>query len=129
MKSKLLLIMCVPFALNACASVDAAKDEKGLGLTKTYNVGFDTAWTASTAAIQDTGGKVVETSKETGTILASYGVSAFSWGERVGVYLNTVNENSTQIEVASKRAVGMNVTATDWEPKIHAKIGENLEGR
>lgn len=112
--------------LPACASVDVAKNAQGAGTSAVYNASYDKTWDASIQAVQATGGGVVEQDKAAGTIAAKYGVSAFSWGERVALFLKSLGNNKTQVEVVSKRAVGVNVTASNWEDEIHQGISSNL---
>lgn len=126
---KVFLVISLAVGLHACATVDAAKTAEGSGTVKTYAANYDKTWNVSKSAVETTGGDIVEENKKEGRIVASYGVSAFSWGERVALFLKSLGNKSTQVEVVSKRAVGMNVTASNWEPKLHQKIEEELSAK
>jgi hypothetical protein len=62
-------------------------------------------------------------------VLAEYGVSAFSWGERVGVFSRRAGKGETRVEVVSKRAVAVNVTAKDRTDEIFAALERVLAQR
>lgn len=123
---RILAAMFLVCVLPACASSNAAKTAKGSGQSVVYNAAYDKTWNASINAVEATGGEIVEQDKVKGDIVATYGVSAFSWGERVAVFLKSLAKNKTEVEVVSKRAVGMNVTAANWQDDIHQKIADNL---
>jgi len=78
-------------------------------------------------AVFKTGGKVTEENKHDCSILADYGVSAFSWGERVGVFCSKIDRNKTETEVVSKRAISVNITSTDWTEQIYKILDEELK--
>ena len=127
--TKMFFISVLSLGLHACATVDAARQERGSGLVKTYPESFEKTWAASLDAVESTGGRIVEKNPQDGDIIASYGVSAFSWGERLAIFLKSIGSKKTEVEVVSKRAVGVNVTATDWAPKIHQEIEEALASK
>ncbi|HPD82880.1 MAG: hypothetical protein R3D88_03220 [Alphaproteobacteria bacterium] len=126
---KLIFVIFLTLNLQACASSNAAKTAQGSGLTKTYAASYDATWNASINAVNATYGEVVEENKEEGNIVATYGVTPFSWGERVAVFLKSLGSKETEVEVVSKRAVSTNITAANWEPKIHDKISEELSSK
>lgn len=123
---RFLAILIMPLMLQACASHDSAIGSKGTGISVTYDASYDKTWDASLEAVNETGGSIVSKDKETGKVAASYGVTAFSWGERVALFVKSIGKKQTEVEVVSKRAVAVNVTAADWEPKIHSKIKDKL---
>lgn len=113
--------------LNGCATTEAAKESKGTGTKKIYEKPMSEVWIAMKAAVEITGGKIVEENVGECTILATYWSSAFSWGERVGLFCVELSPTQTEIEVISKRAVAMNITAADWTEKIYAALDKQLE--
>ena len=123
---KIIAISIIALSLQACASHDAARGARGTGQKEIYAASYDRTWDASISAVETTGGKIVESNKEKGDILASYGVTAFSWGERVAVFLKSIGTKQTEVEVATKRAVATNITAKNWDAKLHGTIGKNL---
>ena len=124
---KLCIITVLSLSLQACAASNSAKTAQGTGLTKEYVARFDRTFTASVDAVKATNGEIVEENKAEGNIVATYGITPFSWGERVAVFIESLSANKTEVEVVSKRAVATNITAANWETKIHDKIAENLK--
>ena len=61
--------------------------------------------------------------------LAERGVSAFSWGERVAIFVMPDSPARTSVEVVSKRAGTLNITATNFERPFLDKMGEMLQKR
>ncbi|MGH1398039.1 MAG: DUF3568 family protein [Alphaproteobacteria bacterium] len=123
---RIALIVLVALNLQACASANHAKNAQGEGIKMVYSASYDNTWDASIAAIAATNGKIVEQDQKQGVIAASYGVTAFSWGERVALFLKTLTSKKTEVEVVSKRAVATNITAADWVADIHQELAKTL---
>lgn len=113
--------------LSGCASVQVAKDARGTGQKKIYEKPMSQVWGAMKQAVLNTGGSIVSENTNDCSILAKYGVGAFSWGERVGVFCVVISENKTETEVVSKRAVSMKITASDWTKDIYKELDELLK--
>ena len=65
--------------------------------------------------------------KAEGTLLVEQGASAFSWGERVAVLVERIGTRGhTRVEVVSKGALGVNLTAIDWAKPIHEKLAQRF---
>ena len=126
---RIFMVLIATCGLTACASTDAARGQSGTGLSQKYAAGYEKAWNTSLSVVENSGGEVVEANKNEGEILVSYGVTAFSWGERVGVFVKPINKNTTEIEVVSKRAIGANITAKDWGPKLHKQLEQVLASK
>ena len=66
--------------------------------------------------------------KQEGYILAQRGMSLGSYGENVAIFLDKTNDaNKTKVEVVSKKAMSMNILATNWEDKIIEKLNEKIK--
>lgn len=127
MKVFLTLAICVFAALSSgCASVDTAKADLGSGVARTYAHSYDLVWEAALKALPDLGISVSSADKAANTIAGSKGVSAFSWGERVALRITREGDNQTRVEVVSKRAATLNITASDWTQDILQRIGNAL---
>ena len=79
-------ILSAVLILCGCATSQIAKEAKGTGVKKTYEKTSSVVWDAMKIAVSKTGGEIEEENEQDCSILANYGVSAFSWGERVGVF-------------------------------------------
>jgi hypothetical protein len=63
-----------------------------------------------------------------GYILAQRGITAFSYGENVAIFVESVNGvTRTRVEVVSKKAMATNVFAPDWSKEILDKLDEKLK--
>lgn len=113
--------------VSGCASVGVAQDAKGTGVKRIYQKPVSEAWRAMRNAVVSTGGVIKEEDKEDCSVLSEYGVSWFSWGERVGVFCRAVTPTQTEIEIVSKPAVSTNVTATDWTSAIFRQLDSHLK--
>lgn len=122
MERRQFVVACLASAMTivaGCASVGDAKSEKGSGSTVVYSASFDDIWKEIPRILSELQLKPVSDNPGSGEILAETGLSWLSWGERIAVFVSRADGGKTRVEVVSKRAVGINVTATDWAPKIH----------
>lgn len=70
--------------------------------------------------------ELVSSSKETGIILEQRGITAFSYGENVAVFVDSETDSTCTVEVVAKRAMQTNVFAPDWSAKILNEITYQL---
>lgn len=127
---KLLLFVVISLAafLNTgCSTLADAKAAKGTGTTKVYDKSYDVVWNAVIKAVNSTDLALVSDSKETGLILAQRGMTAFSHGENVAIFVEKIyGKVSTRVEVVNKRAIATNITAADWESRIIEALDKQL---
>lgn len=69
---------------------------------------------------------IAEKNDQEHTILASKGMSALSWGERVRIVCKPLSASETQVTILSKRVVATNVFATDWADKLFERLTVTL---
>jgi hypothetical protein len=102
--------------------------ERGSGVIVVYAASFDQVWSTLPAVMKELELKVASDNKAEGILLVDAGVSAFSWGERIAIYVERVGTSGgIRVEVVSRRTVGTNVTAADWAPRIHEKLGKRFK--
>jgi hypothetical protein len=70
---------------------------------------------------------LVSKDKEDGKILAQKGMSAFSYGENVAVFVDAISESSSKVEVVSKRALQTNIVAKNWSNHILSGVEEKIK--
>jgi len=58
--------------------------------------------------------------------LAQRGMSAFSYGENIALFVKKQNDTACTVEVVSKKAMSTNIFATDWTQDIHKEISQQL---
>jgi hypothetical protein len=123
----LVLVLTLLFLTMGCATVQDARMAKGSGLWKVYPLPYETVWRAVAGSMEGLGLVVVLQSSADGVVLAEHGMSAFSWGERIAVFVEDVGGRiRTRVEVVSKRALATNITAKDWEAPILEAIDSQL---
>jgi uncharacterized lipoprotein len=121
-------LMMLPLLLTAgCSTIADARNSKGQGMSRVYDAPFNTVWTTVPKALNNLGLSVAGENKEEGYILAQKGMTAFSYGENIAVFVNKVNENQTKVEVVSKKSMSTNVFAWDWQKPVLDKLSEMLE--
>lgn len=127
MKRRLaLLAVSALLFLPGCASLGDAKQARGEGLARTFDAPFDSVWKAVPQALTSLGLQLAADNRQEGYVLAERGVSAFSWGEKVAVFVDRTGDKRTKVEVVSKRAVSANVFATEWGTEVLQRIDQIL---
>ena len=127
MKSiKIITLFLFAVIATGCTTLADSISAKGTGVSKTYNVSKDEIWPLAVNAVKSSKLDLVSDSKESGIILAQRGVSAFSYGENVAVFVDSPSEKTCKVEVVSKRAMETNIFAPDWSVTILNNITRNL---
>jgi uncharacterized lipoprotein len=112
--------------VGGCSTIADARNARGRGTSRIYNASFDTVWSIAPKAINELGLSVAGENKEEGYILGQKGLTAFSYGENVAVFVEKVNDERTKVEVVSKKTLATNVIAWNWEKPILDKLSEML---
>ena len=107
-----------------CSNFHDTRAAKGTGYARIYDASFETVWESTKIAIAHTRLAIATESKEEGYIQAYRGVTAFSWGENVSVFISKVDATRTRVEVVSMKVDEMNILARDWELPILNKVTE-----
>ena len=112
---------------TGCATLADAQAAKGAGMVKVYNKPYDVVWNALMETVKSSGLALVSENKEKGNILAQGGMSFFSYGENVAIFVEAAGGKAvTRVEVVSKRAMAANITAADWESRIFEALDKRL---
>lgn len=122
----ILLLIAITIT-TGCTTLADSVAGKGTGVSKTYNYSKDEIWPLAINAVKSSDLDLVSSSRETGIILAQRGITAFSYGENVAVFVDSETDNSCKVEVVSKRAMQTNVFAPDWSAKILNEITYKLD--
>ena len=112
---------------GGCSSVEEMRTTQGSGQKRTYGVSYERAWNLIPYAISDTGGKVKDRNFERGYVVAEYGMSWTSLGERVALFCQRRSANEVEIEVVSKGTLSLNLSGADWTTKIFASLDRQLK--
>lgn len=122
------ILLLITLAVTAgCTTLADSVAGKGTGVAKTYNYSKEDIWPLAVNAVNSSDLALVSSSKETGVILAQRGITAFSYGENVAVFVDSETDSTCTVEVVSKRAMQTNVFAPDWSAKILNEITYQLD--
>jgi uncharacterized protein YceK len=98
MLKKILIFCAVSSAmLSGCSTLSTAQVAKGSGMSRVYNKDYITVWSATDEIVKNSGLSVVSSSKDMGEILAEGGMTAFSWGENVAVFVTELNNHQLKL--------------------------------
>lgn len=92
-----------------------------------YQASFEAMWAAMPQAVDQAGLQFVSANREDGTVLAQRGITAFSYGENVAIFVGKVDEQTSTVEVVSKKALATNVFATDWADPIFDELDKRFK--
>ncbi|HNQ57607.1 MAG: hypothetical protein LC123_02900 [Burkholderiales bacterium] len=113
---------------SGCTTLADARAERGSGVVVNYAAPFDRLWSGLKDVLRELDLRPAGDNVAEGYILVEHGASAFSWGERVVIFVERIGtQGLTRVEVVSKAAVGTNATATDWAARIHEKLGQRFK--
>ncbi len=114
--------------MSGCSTLADARSAKGTGQSREYPVAADTVWKTLPAVLSELSLPMVGENRQEGYMLAQRGVTAFSYGENVAIFVEPVNgATRTRVEVVSKKSVATTVFAPDWSKDILDKLGEKLK--
>ena len=126
MRTTATLALLATSTLFGCQTLSDARAAKGQGTTRTYDAPFDTVWKAIPRAANDLDLSIAGTFPEERYYVAERDITAFSWGERVAIFVSDESSSRTTVEVVSKSRGALNVTATNFERPLLDKIGNVL---
>jgi hypothetical protein len=113
--------------LTACASTETVKEAQGQGASRSYENAYESVFNAAIAAAKAKELEVVESDKNSGRLVFSKGVTLWSWGERIAVFIKPVNSKTTQVEVVSKAVVAPLNFPPDWQNILLEQIASELQ--
>ena len=112
---------------SGCATLADAQAAKGTGTSREYAASTDKVWSAIPAVLSELRLPLVSQNRAEGTMLAQRGVTPFSYGENVAIFVEPVaGSTRTRVEIVSKKAMATNVFAPDWSNEILDKLQEKL---
>jgi len=122
-----LAIAAIAF-MSGCSTLADARSAKGSGLSREYSAPIDQVWKTLPAVLAELSLPMVSDNKQEGYILAQRGITAFSYGENVAIFVESINGvTRTRVEVVSKKSMATNVFAPDWSKEILDKLDEKLK--
>lgn len=134
MKNIVFLIVNVLFlqCMAGCANVHTVRsdlrntlDSDNSITSRYFNADNEQLKKTVLTVMQDYGLKIQRVEDATSDefmIIAEKGITAWSWGEVVGVMIKKVEEDTSLVKVISKRKLSTNITAKDWKLDILSGI-------
>ncbi len=129
MKTALLVAAAVTMLLGGCASTETVKQAQGQGVSRVYPAAYEPVFAAALAAAKTKELEVVESDKAAGRLVLSHGVTLWSWGERMAVFIKPAASGGTQVEVVSKPVLSPLNFPPDWQTILLDQIGVELAGK
>jgi hypothetical protein len=123
---RFLIVVLVSLFAYGCASSQSIKPEDGTSFVITDR-SYAEVWNAAKQSV-DSLGAIVSLNREKGEIRGRHGISAFSWGEAIGVFINPADERSREfkVSVVSEHVVQGNIFGPDFKKTIIAKMRAQL---
>lgn len=129
----------VAMLFSGCATTQGLKTSRGDGESRVYETAYSTLWQACMWAVEANELELEEFREDEGYILAKKGMSFFSYGERVAVFIDRQDNREAVIdstgsstptrftvEIISKRKLATNLFAKDWTTSLFASLESRL---
>ena len=110
--------------LTGCTTGKTVAKAQGSGEQVVYKAPFEVVWTAMPTLLTNVGLKLVSVNADKHVFLAKHGISGWSWGENVAIFVEQVKTNKTSVEVVTKRKLVTNITAQEWDEPIFIQLDE-----
>ena len=123
----ILLAIFAALLLGACASTETVQQAKGTGEKRTFDANYEAVYQATLSAASKQGLTLTNADKNSGEILMSHGMTPWSWGERVAVFITKISDSQTQVEIISKPVMAPINFPPDWVTKLFDAIGIELQ--
>jgi hypothetical protein len=129
MRVSFFAVFLLAILATGCASTETVKEAQGQGVSRVFQFAYDPVFDATVAAAKTKELKVVESDKGTGRIVLSHGVTLWSWGERIAVFIKHVTDNSTEVEIVSKPVLSPLNFPPDWQKILLDQIDVELHSK
>lgn len=123
---KLIFLNLILVAVQGCTTLADARKAEGEGVKKIYQADYEKTWSVVIKSISKLKLELASENKSDGYILAQRGISAFSYGENVAIFIKPKTKVETSVEVVSKKAMTTNIFAPDWSEDVHKEVALGL---
>ena len=104
--------------LSGCATLADARMAKGTGPYRVYDVPADKVWSAMPDVIRNVGLSYVGENRQEGYVLAQRGITLWSYGENVSIFITSLEAQKIRVEIVSKKSLETNIFAPNWADKL-----------
>jgi hypothetical protein len=126
MKIHALIIAFIVMITGGCASTETVKEAEGEGISRSFSYAFEPVYEATISAAKEKELEVVESDKKSGRLILAHGVTLWSWGERIAVFVKPLSNNETEVEVVSKPVLAPLNFPPDWQNILLDQIEAEL---
>lgn len=111
------LVAVATSALICCAAIGCGGEREDVlsahdaneGTIRVFDGRVDQVWAASRAALRWNHADAIEEHRPEGYMLATAGISGFSWGASMGVWVEPANRRGTRVRVIVSRKLVTNI--------------------
>lgn len=126
MKISILMITIVAVIASGCATTETVKEAQGQGVSRSYAYAYEPVYNATLSAAKIKKLDVVESDKSGGRLILSNGITWWSWGERIAVFIKPVTVSKTEVEIVSKPVLSPLNFPPDWQKILLEQIDVEL---
>ncbi|MCW5896605.1 MAG: hypothetical protein KIT50_13500 [Bacteroidetes bacterium] len=119
---KTTIILITSFILIGCATMNTVRNGKDSGTAVVYETSKDNAYSYAMKILREVGGKVSDENAERGEIFGETGAEVGSYGSYIGIWIESVGENKTQVTVYTRRVLATQLTTGISESDFHKKF-------
>jgi len=123
---KLICLLALTVLVSGCATMQTTIASRGKGIKRQYEYGYNDVYKAMLKSVYKQGAKIEEQSMDEGYLYASHGMTLWSWGERTAIFVTKIDNNTTEVEIVSRKVVSPLNFAPDWANKIFMGIDASL---
>jgi hypothetical protein len=131
MRAALPVAIALMVALAGCSTsmvgMQVQKAERNAGKSQTYAVDYERAWDISRAILHWAGGDTIEEHRSEGYMLSATGMSGFTSGTLMGVWLEKCEPDQVKVTVVTRKKwtveLGMDLT----EDEFHTQFAMTLD--
>lgn len=129
MKKILIFIFVLTVVYGCTTSGFILKEAKTSGNIRTYNIDYNKAFQSVLCACQALGLEIKNQDIKAGNIVAKHGMSVSSYGELIGIWIEKIADEKTNIYVSSRPKLITQIIPAPpkWSNKIHYNIKQCIK--
>lgn len=112
--------------MAGCATTETVKEARGQGVARAYQAAYEPVFNATLAAARAKNLEVVESDKKTGRLVLAHGVTLWSWGERIAIFIESKGSTRTEVEIVSKPVLSPLNFPPNWQQILLDQIDVEL---
>ncbi|MEX1664240.1 hypothetical protein [Zhongshania arctica] len=113
--------------VSGCTTMADSIAAKGTGPHRIYEKSKSEVWPVAVEAVNSVGLQLVTANESSNMILAQRGITAFSYGENVAIFVEDYENQQCRVEIVSKKSMETNVFAPDWSDSIFDYLDSKLK--